>query len=162
MEVLGNSIIELEYIQALVQNTNTLNEITTKEEHELYEDGSSITLMKEIRRNSLQKAVMSLCKRVCEAQDMKFEDTVEKVKSFYLAEDQFPEAKGLIQVIKKSSLDATSIVSLVMPEDFGTERSETVVVPVDHGEIRETKVMLTKRPAFASEFYYLKFYLSLR
>ena len=140
MEVLGTSIIELEYIQALVQNTNALNEVIAKEEHDLYEDGSSVTLMNEIRRNSLQKAAMSLCKRVCEAQDMKFEDTVEKVKSFYLAEDQFPEAKGLIQVIKKSSLNATSIVSLVMPEDFETTRSETFVVPADTGEIRETKV----------------------
>ena len=72
---------------------------------------------------------------------MKFEDTIEKVKSFYLAEDQFPEAKGLIQVIKKSSLNATSIVSLVMPEDFDTTRSDTFVVPADHGQIRETKVI---------------------
>ena len=140
MEILETSMTEFEYIKALVDITNTINETVAKEEYSLYEDGNSITLMKEIRRNSLQKAAMSLCRRVCESQDMTFEETIENVKSLYLSEDEYPEAKGLIQVIKESSLDATSIVSFVMPEDFEMVRPETFTIPTDQGEIRETNV----------------------
>ena len=136
---------EFEYINALVETTNTINETITKEDHDVYEDSSSVTLMKEIRRNSLQKAAMSLCRRVCEAQDMTFEEAIEKVKSLYLGEDEFPEAKGLIQVIKKSCLDGTSIVSLVMAEDFNVQRSETFTIPTDQAEIRESKVNLAEK-----------------
>ena len=142
MEILETSLTELEYIKALVNITNTINETIEEEEYDFYEDGSSITLMKEIRRNSLQKAAMSLSRRVCESQDMTFEDTIEDVKSFYLNEDEYPEAKGLIQVIKKSSLDATSIVSFVMPEDFDRIRPETFVIPTDQAKACETKVNL--------------------
>ena len=141
LEILETTMTEFEYIKALVDITNTINETITKEEHDLYEDGNSITLMKEIRRNSLQKAAMSLSRRVCESQDMTFEETIENVKSLYLNEDEYPEAKGLIQVIKESSLDATSIVSFVMPEDFETVRQERFIIPTDQGESRETKVI---------------------
>ena len=140
MEILDTSMKEFEYIKALVETTNNINETITKEEHDIYEDNSSVTLMKEIRRNSLQKAAMSLCKRVCEAQDMTFEETIEKIKSLYLEEDEFPEAKGLIQVIKHSCLNGTSIVSLVMAEDFNAHSLETFTIPTDQAEVCERKV----------------------
>ena len=79
LEILETSMTEFEYIKALVDITNTINETVAKEEYSLYEDDNSITLMKEIRRNSLQKAAMSLCRRVCESQDMTFEETIENV-----------------------------------------------------------------------------------
>ena len=76
---------------------------------------------------------------------MTFEDAIERVKSLYPDEDEFPEAKGLIQVIKQSCLDGTSIVSLVMAEDFNVQRSETFTIPTDQAEIRESKVNLAEK-----------------
>jgi hypothetical protein len=103
------------------------------------ESTSAITMMEQIRKNEIQKAAMSLSKRVCEAQDISFEDIVEKVKLLYLNEDEFPEAKGLIEVIKESCLDATSVVSFIMADDFRSQ-SPRFVVPTEQPDYLENKV----------------------
>ena len=97
--------------------------------------------MEQIRQNEIQKAAMSLSKRVCDAQDISFENIVEKVKLLYLDEDEFPEAKGLIDVIKQSCLDGTSVVSFIMAADF-TSQSPTFVLPTEQADYLENKVKL--------------------
>ena len=139
MEALSVSYEELDYIKAIVDISNSIKESVSRKELNVSENIFALHLMEQIRKNECQKAAMSLCRRICEAQDIKFANIVERVKLLYLEKDEFPEAKGLIEAIDQSSLDTTSVVSLILAEDFRLQ-SPSSIIPTQDAILLENKV----------------------
>ena len=139
MEALSVSYDELGYIKAIVNIANSIKESVSRKELNVSENIFALHLMEQIRKIECQKAAMSLCRRICEAQDIKFANIVERVKLLYLEKDEFPEAKGLIEVIDQSSLDTTSVVSLILAEDFKLQYPSSII-PTQDAILLENKV----------------------
>ena len=150
LETLLVAYNELEYIKAIAATTEKINEAVLRKELDVFENINTLRLMAEINNDEVQRAVMSLCRRVCDAKDIKFENIVQKVKMLYLEEDEFPEAKGLIEVIKLSSLDATTVVSYILADDFRSHPTMSIL-PTEQADYLTEKVSYLMNGLFSQD-----------
>ena len=139
LETLSISYHELDYIKAIATAACALNEYAAGKEHNVIENTGILELINQARKNENQNATISLCKRICDSQNINFENVMEKVRLLHSQEDAFPEANGLAKVMQLSSLDATSIISYIYADDFTLQSSMTFILPTEQADSITTR-----------------------
>ena len=88
----------------------------------MFENISTFPILEDIRNDVVvQKAIISLSKRLCESENIRLESLVQDVKSLHPEDTNLSEAKRLIEIIRLANLNATSVISFIWAEDFTTE-----------------------------------------
>ena len=126
LESIWSSCNELEYIKAIADTTEKVNQAVLSKDTKVFENISTFPILEDIRNDVVQNAIISLCKRLCESENIRLESMVQDVKSLHPEDTNLPEAKCLIEIIRLANLNATSVISFIWAEDFTSERTESI------------------------------------
>ena len=97
--------------------------------------------MDQSSNGTLRRAIQSLSRRICDTNNIRLEHIVQKVEPLCSLDDSFPEAYGLIEIIRLTNVDATTVVSYILAEDFSPQPTISIF-PTDQANYLIEKVIM--------------------